>query len=86
MFISCRSLDQSSLVRPYTKWEWTLPCGVTAARISSLREPPDCITKEQADGRFPFLTVCRSCLGVTGSGDHSEFVLTDYDSAISGAP
>jgi hypothetical protein len=44
---------------------------------SSLRQPPDRIAEEQADGCFPALAVRRGRLGVAGSGDLHELVLSD---------
>jgi hypothetical protein len=48
-------------------------------RASSLREPPDRIVQKQSDGRFPVLAIRRGGLGVAGSGDLGELVLTHHD-------
>jgi hypothetical protein len=46
---------------------------------TSLHQSPDRVAQEQADGGFAILAIRRGRLGVTGSSDLSEFVLTDYD-------
>ena len=48
-------------------------------RAQSLRQSPDRIAKEHADGGFPAPAVRRGRLGVPGSGDLREFVLTHRD-------
>jgi hypothetical protein len=41
--------------------------------------PQNRVGQEQANGRFAALAICRSRLGVAGSGDLCEFVLTQHD-------
>ena len=47
---------------------------------TSLHQPPGRIAKKQSDGRSPAPAICRGGLGVAGSSDLSEFVLTHHHS------
>jgi hypothetical protein len=70
-------------VRPATHVRWRVtvigPLSAPHGYPSSLRQPPDRIAEEQADGCFPALAIRRGGLGVTGPGDLGEFVLTHHD-------